>query len=103
MNIVLISIFGYVAFLMGISLWHKKKNYHANEDFLIADRKLSGIIASFTLIASFIGGGTLLGNTALIFKFGYYILPLLIRLCSTICRFSLFLVIFNWLIYKILF
>ncbi len=80
MNIVLISIFGYVAFLMGISLWHKKKNYHANEDFLIADRKLSGIVASFTLIASFIGGGTLLGNTALIFKFGYYILPLLIML-----------------------
>ncbi|MBN2675996.1 MAG: hypothetical protein JXR30_01950 [Alphaproteobacteria bacterium] len=80
MNPILIAIFGYVALLLGISLWHKKKNYHANEDFLIADRKLSGWVASFTIIASFIGGGTLLGNTSLIFKFGQAIFPLLIML-----------------------
>lgn len=80
MNIILLSIFGYVALLMGISFLHKRKNYRASEDFLIADRQLSGWTAAFTIIASFIGGGTLLGNTSLIFKFGYHILPLLIML-----------------------
>ncbi|MBN2779481.1 MAG: hypothetical protein JXQ74_00230, partial [Alphaproteobacteria bacterium] len=80
MNTILISIFGYVTLLMGISLWHREKNYNARQDFLIADRKLSGLTAAFTMIASFIGGGTLLGNTSLVFKFGYYVLPLLIML-----------------------
>ncbi len=56
--------------LIGISFWHKHKNYHKNEDYLIANRSLSSFATGMTLIASFMGGGSLLGLTAMIFRFG---------------------------------
>lgn len=70
MNYILLSILVYIAMLIGVSIWHKHKNYHKNEDYLIADRSLSSFATAMTMIASFMGGGTLLALTALIFRFG---------------------------------
>lgn len=77
MNMALFSMIGYVALLLVISAihTHRRKKYDASEEFLIADRRLSGGMSALSIVASFIGGGTILTNTALIFKYGYYALP----------------------------
>ncbi len=79
MNLALFSIAGYVLLLIIISAihTHKQKRFNSTEDFLIADRRLSGSMSAFSIIASIIGGGTILTNSALTFKYGWYIVPFL--------------------------
>ena len=77
---VLISISAYIALLIAISLFHRKKGNKANSEFLIADRKLSSTMSALSILASFVGGGTLLSNTSLIFKFGGWAFSFLIGL-----------------------
>lgn len=77
---ILASISIYIALLIAISFYHRRKGNKANADFLIADRKLSSIMSALSILASFVGGGTLLSNTSLIFKFGGWAFSFLIGL-----------------------
>ncbi len=77
---ILISISAYIALLIAISLFHRRKGNKGNSDFLIADRKLSSTMSALSILASFVGGGTLLSNTSLIFKFGGWAFSFLIGL-----------------------
>jgi SSS family solute:Na+ symporter len=70
MNVVFLSILIYVGLLLGASLWHRRQGLKGAEDFLIADRNLNVKMAGLSIFASFIGGGTIMGNTNLIFTYG---------------------------------
>jgi len=61
--IIVVIIIGYVSSL-------KEKN----EDFLIANRKLSSWVIAFTIAASFIGGNTLVNYTGFVYEYGAAIL-----------------------------
>ncbi|MCT4552860.1 MAG: sodium:solute symporter family protein [Alphaproteobacteria bacterium] len=80
MNYILLSIVLYLGLLLFIAFWHKRKGRGGNEDFLIADRKLSGLPVAMSILASAIGGGTIMANSALIMNYGWLMIPFVFAL-----------------------
>lgn len=72
MNIIFLSIFiglGLIYLLLGLFVSRGIKN---NNDYFLADRKLGLFPLTFTLIATQVGGGMMLGTAAESYKVGYF-------------------------------
>jgi len=81
--------------LIGISWYHHRKKRKGIEDFLIADRKLKIWAASLSMMASFVGGGTIMGSSALVFQYGIYIIPFIFSLPLGLLLLSFFAPMIN--------
>jgi len=72
MNIIYLSVFlgfGVMYFILGLLASKKIEN---NEDYFLAGRKLGLFSVFFALVATQLGGGTLLGTAAQSYKVGYW-------------------------------
>jgi len=73
MNIMLfLSIFGILGIIYFIIGAKASKNISTTTDYFLAGRKLGLLPVMFTLVATQLGGGLLLGTSAEAYKFGYW-------------------------------
>ncbi|MBI3171808.1 MAG: hypothetical protein HYZ32_04350, partial [Hydrocarboniphaga effusa] len=62
MNIILTSVFAYIALQLAIAFWFSRKNRN-EEDYLLAGRSLGPWMATFTVFATWFGAETCIGAT----------------------------------------
>ncbi|MBD3273646.1 sodium:solute symporter family protein [Candidatus Dependentiae bacterium] len=72
MDILFLSVFGLIGLVyLFLGLFYSK-GIKTNEDYFLAGRKLSFFPLAFTLIATQVGGGMMLGTAAESYKVGYF-------------------------------
>ena len=70
MNITPLSIIIIYFVLIIFISWFIRRNISTFKQYVLADRKVGSFLLSFTMLATFIGGGTLIGITGRIFNTG---------------------------------
>jgi len=70
MNIYLISVVVYLILMALIGVYFAKKSVHTGEDFIIAGRSLPLPVVIGTLLATFVGSGTVVGGASFIYQYG---------------------------------
>lgn len=70
MNIYLIAVILYLLLMMGIGIFFARTSVSNNEDFMIAGRKLPLFVVIGTLLATFVGSGTVVGGASFIYQYG---------------------------------
>lgn len=63
-------VFIYLAFVVGFGIYIARRNVHDDEDFVVAGRSLSRAVVTGTLIATFIGSGTIIGGASFAYQHG---------------------------------
>ena len=66
----LAAVIAYLAFLLIIS-FYRSRRVHTGDDFLVAGRTLSARVLVFTLLATWIGSGSLFGGAGLGYRSGF--------------------------------
>lgn len=70
MNIYLIAVILYLLFMAGIGIFFAKTSVSDNEDFMVAGRRLPLFVVIGTLLATFVGSGTVVGGASFIYQYG---------------------------------
>ncbi|WP_040983010.1 sodium:solute symporter family protein [Oceanobacillus jeddahense] len=60
----------YVIGMMFLGIYFAKREVKTGEDFLIAGRRLPGIVLAGTLLATWVGSGTILGGASFVYQYG---------------------------------
>lgn len=61
----------YIALMVGIASWlSRKKSISSGEDFMFAGRSLNPFVLGCTLLATFVGSGSIIGGANFIFTYG---------------------------------
>ncbi|WP_382393361.1 sodium:solute symporter family protein [Lentibacillus juripiscarius] len=53
-----------------LSIYFAKREVKTNEDFLVAGRRLPGVVLAGTLLATWVGSGTILGGASFVYQYG---------------------------------
>ncbi|MDR4532940.1 sodium:solute symporter family protein [Glutamicibacter sp. PS] len=62
---------GYIALMIGVGLWFSRsKSVASGEDFLLAGRSLPAPVLAGTLLATFVGSGSIIGAASFIYQYG---------------------------------
>jgi SSS family solute:Na+ symporter/sodium/proline symporter len=69
MNLLIAVVFVYPLILIGVSLW-RSRQVKSHEDFMVAGRSVPVIFLVGTLVATWIGSGSLFGGAGLAFRSG---------------------------------
>ena len=69
MNLLIAVVFIYPLILIGVSLW-RSRQVKSHEDFMVAGRSVPVILLVGTLVATWIGSGSLFGGAGLAFRSG---------------------------------
>lgn len=70
MNPYLIAVGVYLAIMALIGVYFSRKSIHNNEDFMAAGRSLPLWVVTGTLLATFVGSGTVVGGASFIYQYG---------------------------------
>ncbi|MBT2682228.1 sodium:solute symporter family protein [Bacillus sp. ISL-37] len=70
MNIYLIAVVIYLVFMAMVGLYFAKKSVKNSDDFMVAGRSLPLFIVMGTLLATFVGSGTVVGGASFIYQYG---------------------------------
>lgn len=70
MDVYLIAVIIYVAFMIGVGMY-KSRSVKTQDDFMVAGRKTSAVFLAGTLVATWIGSGSLFGGAGLAFRTGF--------------------------------
>lgn len=61
----------YTALMIGVGLWFsRRKSVSSGEDFLLAGRSLPAPVLAGTLLATFVGSGSIIGAASFIYQYG---------------------------------
>lgn len=72
MNIYLIFILLYLLFMILLGVFYAKREVKTSEDFMVAGRRLPKFVLIGTLLATFIGSGSLISGASFIYQYGPY-------------------------------
>lgn len=70
MNIYLITVIVYLALMALIGIYFARKTVETGEDFMVAGRSLPLPVVIGTLLATFVGSGTVVGGASFIYQYG---------------------------------
>lgn len=70
MNVYLLSVVVYLVLMALIGVYFARKSIHTGEDFIIAGRSLPLPVVIGTLLATFVGSGTVVGGASFIYQYG---------------------------------
>ncbi|MBM7714867.1 SSS family solute:Na+ symporter [Bacillus thermophilus] len=70
MNVHLIIVIVYLTSMVFLGMYFAKREVKNTEDFMIAGRRLPGFILVGTLLATWVGSGTIVGGASFIFQYG---------------------------------
>src|SRR5690625_28938 len=70
MNPYLIAVGVYLLIMALIGVYFSRKSIHNNEDFMAAGRSLPLWVVTGTLLATFVGSGTVVGGASFIYQYG---------------------------------
>src|SRR5699024_886630 len=70
MNIYLIAVIVYLLIMAGLGVYFAKNSIHGCDDFLVAGRSLPLFVVIGTLLATFVGSGTVVGGASFIYQYG---------------------------------
>src|SRR5699024_5763694 len=70
MNVYLITVVVYLVLMAFIGIYFAKKSVKTDEDFIVAGRQLPLPVLIGTLLATFVGSGTVVGGASFIYQYG---------------------------------
>lgn len=70
MNIYLVAVVIYLVFMALIGVYFAKKSVKNSDDFMVAGRSLPLFVVMGTLLATFVGSGTVVGGASFIYQYG---------------------------------
>ncbi|WP_264737718.1 sodium:solute symporter family protein [Cytobacillus firmus] len=70
MNIYLVAVAIYLVFMALIGVYFAKKSVKNSDDFMVAGRSLPLFVVMGTLLATFVGSGTVVGGASFIYQYG---------------------------------
>ncbi|WP_368296930.1 sodium:solute symporter [Cytobacillus firmus] len=70
MNIYLVAVVIYLVFMALIGVYFGKKSVKNSDDFMVAGRSLPLFVVMGTLLATFVGSGTVVGGASFIYQYG---------------------------------
>lgn len=70
MNIYLIAVIVYLLIMAGLGVYFAKNSIHDSDDFMVAGRSLPLFVVIGTLLATFVGSGTVVGGASFIYQYG---------------------------------
>jgi SSS family solute:Na+ symporter len=70
MNIYLVAVILYLLIMAGIGIFFAKTSVKNNDDFMVAGRRLPLFVVIGTLLATFVGSGTVVGGASFIYQYG---------------------------------
>ncbi|WP_431803312.1 sodium:solute symporter family protein [Halobacillus andaensis] len=70
MNIYLIVVVGYLVFMALLGLYFAKRSVQTSDDFMVAGRRLPLFVVIGTLLATWVGSGTVVGGASFIYQYG---------------------------------
>ncbi|WP_394578710.1 sodium:solute symporter family protein [Cytobacillus firmus] len=70
MNIYLVAVVLYLVFMALIGVYFAKKSVKNSDDFMVAGRSLPLFVVMGTLLATFVGSGTVVGGASFIYQYG---------------------------------
>src|SRR5690625_7649362 len=70
MNVYLITVVVYLVLMAFIGFYFAKKSVKTDEDFIVAGRQLPLPVLIGTLLASFVGSGTVVGGASFFYQYG---------------------------------
>lgn len=70
MNIYLVAVVLYLVFMALIGVYFGKKSVKNSDDFMVAGRSLPLFVVMGTLLATFVGSGTVVGGASFIYQYG---------------------------------
>lgn len=70
MNVYLVGVVVYLLVMALVGVYFGKKSINDNEDFMAAGRSLPLWVVSGTLLATFVGSGTVVGGASFIYQYG---------------------------------
>jgi len=60
----------YIILMMALGVYFAKKEVKTGDDFLVAGRRLPGFVLAGTLLATWVGSGTILGGASFVYQYG---------------------------------
>ncbi|WP_088032121.1 sodium:solute symporter family protein [Evansella clarkii] len=72
MSAYLIAVIGYLLFMVLLGAYFAKRSVQNSEDFMVAGRRLPLFVVIGTLLATFVGSGTVVGGASFIYQYGPY-------------------------------
>ncbi|ART62893.1 sodium:solute symporter family protein [Kushneria marisflavi] len=63
-------VMGYIALMIVIGLHFSRRKVHNDSDFIVAGRSLSTMVLTATLLATFVGSGSIVGGASFVFQYG---------------------------------
>src|SRR5699024_6161406 len=66
----LLIIIVYIIGMMILGMYFAKREVKTGEDFLVAGRRLPGIVLAGTLLSTWVGSGTILGGASFVYQYG---------------------------------
>lgn len=63
-------VMGYIALMLVIGLYFSRRKVHDDSDFIVAGRSLSTMVLTATLLATFVGSGSIVGGASFVFQYG---------------------------------
>ncbi|WP_226617791.1 sodium:solute symporter family protein [Cytobacillus firmus] len=70
LNIYLVAVVLYLVFMALIGVYFAKKSVKNSDDFMVAGRSLPLFVVMGTLLATFVGSGTVVGGASFIYQYG---------------------------------
>ncbi|WP_315900354.1 sodium:solute symporter family protein [Cytobacillus firmus] len=70
LNIYLVAVVIYLVFMALIGVYFAKKSVKNSDDFMVAGRSLPLFVVMGTLLATFVGSGTVVGGASFIYQYG---------------------------------
>lgn len=70
MSIYLIAVIIYLLFMAGIGVYFSRTEIKDGDDFMVAGRRLPLFVVIGTLLATFVGSGTVVGGASFIYQYG---------------------------------
>lgn len=63
-------VMGYIVLMLLIGLYFSRRKVHDDSDFIVAGRSLSTMVLTATLLATFVGSGSIVGGASFVFQYG---------------------------------
>ncbi|OHV08392.1 sodium:solute symporter family protein [Kushneria phosphatilytica] len=60
----------YILLMIGVGVYFSRRRVHDDSDFIVAGRSLSTLVLTATLLATFVGSGSIVGGASFIFQHG---------------------------------
>ncbi|WP_261134491.1 sodium:solute symporter [Bacillus sp. Marseille-Q3570] len=69
-NVYIVVVVLYLLLMIGMGIYYAKREVRTSEDFMVAGRRLPRIVLIGTLLATWVGSGTVVGGASFIYQYG---------------------------------